>query len=530
MTGEDRLPSDALGAAGLAALLVVIATAVGDTTLGILVTFVDYLLLVYAMFRVPLRTSLMTLMFFVMVLPNPADCTPGTWRAPFFIAGAILIAHLNAVDRSIGWLSSASFSGMDLILVALFMIHLFRNSTGSRIDRTGHVPGPDVLTKLAKISLVAIAFVWINGMLRGGDFNMSLWQLNNVMYLPCLFLLFNVALRGPKDHPALAKVVLAAATYKALLAVYVMRVIKTFVDAPGGEPIALPHATSHQDSILFAVAFVLVVALFLERAVTRRKWLLALLPVIIGLGMQANNRRLAWVQVALVLLMVYLVSADSPIKRKIRRGVMIAAPVIALYVFAGWNSGGGSLFKPVRILRSVADAKSDGSSYWRELENYDLIATIKLNPIFGTGYGHGYEEVIVLPRVDYDLERFVPHNSILGLWAYCGYLGYAALTMLWSGGVYFALRAYRSSKAGSLRAAALVSFGAVLIYMVQSWGDLGLGAPIGVFTIATAIAVAGKLAVATGQWTTKDGKSLPARGQQPPRNVHASSAPAGRTT
>jgi hypothetical protein len=70
----------------------------------------------------------------------------------------------------------------------------------------------------------------------------------------------------------------------------------------------------------------------------------------------------------------------------------------------------------------------------------------------------------------------------------------------------------------------LVSFGAVLIYMVQSWGDLGLGSPIGVFVIAAAIAVAGKLAVSTGQWTTKRGKSQPGRSQQPPRNVHASSA------
>lgn len=529
MAGEDRLPSDALAAAGLAAALVVTGSAIGDTTLGILITFVDYLLLVYAMFRLPLRTSLMTLMFFVMTLPNPTDCTPGTWRPPFFTAGAILLTHLNAVDRSLTWLSSASFSGLDLILVALFIIHLFRNGTGSRIDRVGQVPGPDVLPKLAKVSLLAIAYVWINGMLRGGDFKMSLWQLNNVMYLPCLFLLFNVGLRGPRDHAALAKVVLLAATYKALLAVYVMKVIKTFVETPGSEPIPMPHATSHQDSILFAVAFVLVVALFLERAIKRRKWLFALLLVLIGLGMQANNRRLAWVQVGLVLLMLYIVSADSPIKRNIRRAVMIGAPIIAIYVLAGWNSGGGSLFKPVRILRSVADAKSDGSSYWRELENYDLISTIKLNPIFGTGYGHGYEEVIVLPAISYDLERYAPHNSILGLWAFCGYLGYAGLTMLWAGGVYFAVRAYHASEAGSQRAAALVSFGAVLIYMVQSWGDLGLGSPIGVFTISAAIAVAGKLAVSTGEWSTKGGKRPPGGSPHAPRRVHVNGGPAGRT-
>jgi hypothetical protein len=322
----------------------------------------------------------------------------------------------------------------------------------------------------------------------------------------------------------LAKVVLAAATYKALLALYIMKVVGNFVEVPGTEAVPLPHATSHQDSMLFAVAFVLVAALFLERAVKRRKWLLALLPVIIGLGMKANNRRLAWVQVALVLLMVYIVSADNPIKRKIRRGLMIAAPVAALYVAAGWNSQYGTMFKPVRMLRSVTDAKTDGSSYWRELENFNLISTLKLNPLVGTGYGHPYEEVIVLPAVNYDLERFAPHNSILGLWAFCGLLGYAGLTMLWSAGVYFAVRAYHASKLGELRAAALVSFGGILIYLVQCWGDLGLGAPIGLFIAAAAMAVAGKLAVATDQWPTKSGSSLPGARQQPPRNVHAGSA------
>jgi hypothetical protein len=233
----------------------------------------------------------------------------------------------------------------------------------------------------------------------------------------------------------------------------------------------------------------------------KTKWYaLGLLPILMS-GMLANGRRMVWVQIALVFLVVYIVAADNPVKRFIRRSVAIASPVIGLYVLAGWNSGSG-IFKPVKILRSVVDAKSDGSTFWREMENFDIISTFRLNPLFGTGFGHGYIEFVELPAIGYTLERYVPHNSILGLWCYCGLFGYAAIALLWAGGVYFAMRAYQATRVPWLRAGALVSFGAVLVYLMQCWGDLGLGSWTGMFTAACAFANSAKLAVATGQWGT----------------------------
>jgi len=221
------------------------------------------------------------------------------------------------------------------------------------------------------------------------------------------------------------------------------------------------------------------------------------------MGTMANNRRLAWVQVALVFLTVYLVSKESPIKRKVRRTLLALTPVAIIYVIAGWGSQYGATFKPVRMIRSVVDAQSDGSSLWRELENVNLIATFRDNPLIGSGYGIPYKEVVVLPAVDYPLERYTPHNSLLGLWSYCGTLGFASLTLLWVAGVYFAMRSYQKATEPAHRAAALVCFGAVLSYLLQSWGDLGLGSFTGVFMMSTSITVAGKLAVATGQWGAK---------------------------
>ena len=93
------------------------------------------------------------------------------------------------------------------------------------------------------------------------------------------------------------------------------------------------------------------------------------------------------------------------------------------------------------------------------------------------------------------------------------------MTLLWAAGVYFGMRAYHVAKDPAFKAAALVSFGAVLIYLVQCFGDMGLGSWIGVFTVAPSVAL-GASCVAAGGW--------PAKASGPPRCPRARDAAAGR--
>jgi len=499
MASESRVPTDVKAVLTLAVVLTLLGLAAEDSTIGVLIVLLVFPLIVYAMCRVPVRQSMMTLMFFVFALPNPAEGQPSNLVPPFTKVGAILLDHLNTVDRSLTLFSSFSFSGMDVLFVCLYGIILFRKSSRSTVDSAGRIPTPLPLVRLAYVSLASAAFVWLTGMIRGGDMSMSLWQLYCVLYLPIVFLFFQYSLRGPKDHESLIRVVLGAASYKCALAVYVIATEKFPMDPNTGST-RPPYATAHADSMLFAAAFVIILALLLERATPKAlKYAAFFLPVLVA-GTMANGRRLAWVQVGLVFLVVYFISRDSPLKKRLRQILLWSTPAIIGYLVAGWNSMYGSFYKPVRLIRSVVDARSDASSLWREYENVNIIATFRLHPLIGTGYGHPYEEIVVLPAVDYSLEKFVPHNSLLALWCYCGYLGYAGLTMLWMAGVYFAMRAYYFGSTAQHRAAAMVSFGFVLIYMMQSWGDLGLSTWTGVFMSGSAIAVAGKLAVATGQW------------------------------
>ena len=108
---------------------------------------------------------------------------------------------------------------------------------------------------------------------------------------------------------------------------------------------------------------------------------------------------------------------------------MVSVPVMLIYLAAGWSSN-SKIFAPVHTIRSVVDPHADASTFWRDLENYNLYVTVRANPVLGSGLGHGYIEAIRLPSIAgaYALYRFAPHNSILGLFAYAGGVGFAGLS------------------------------------------------------------------------------------------------------
>ena len=487
--------------------LAVTASVIDNGPLGWVLGPIALLGAMFCAARAPLRYSLMGLMFCSFMLDNPNDqLANGFYHSPLFKVGAVMMDHLTNLTG----IKPLFFSGSDLIIGVMTVVGLSRAAARSPVDRAGRTPTPRPQVRLAQLALAGAAYVWIAGMVRGGEFSWSLWQLHKVIYLPILFLLSHLGLRGRKDHVALGKVLLAAATLRAIEAVLLKRLVVPPLDPSTGLAV-LAYATSHADSMLFASAFVLLVLLVIERKRKRvPRFVLLLLPIL-ALGMIANNRRLVWVHVGAVLVNLYLSLPDSAFKRKARRAVYASLPLIGVYLMAGWNSEFGALFKPVRMIRSVVDAKSDESSLWRELENYNLIVTVRQSPIFGFGYGRKYIEAIQMPAVDYSLEYYCPHNSLLGLWAFAGYIGFTAITLMWGAGVYFAMRAYHAAKEPMDRVAATVCVGAVLVYLVQAFGDIGLGSFTGVYIVAPALAIAGKLAVETGAWGGA-GRTAPAAG------------------
>jgi hypothetical protein len=448
----------------------------------------------YAAWKLPLRWSLLVTTFLALTLENPSEQPAcGQWKSPFYEIGASLLVHLNVTLPN----KSLVFSGLDVILAFLFLTAAVRYLTSSRIDGHGGALATGPIGPFAWLSLAGAAWMWAYGVARGdADVASSLWQIQRVAYLPLLVVLFQLAFRSPNDAMALGKVIVAAACLKASLAIY----IRAAVAPPPGEPILL-YATTHADSMLFGVAFCSVLALLIHRRGGKRRILVAgILPLLLA-GMVANGRRLAWVELAAGLATIMVLTPWSPAKRTAVRAAIAGSPLFMVYAVLGWNSG-SALFEPVHTLRSVVDAKADPSTLWRDLENYDLFYTLRHNPLLGTGYGHKYVEIVWLPDVSsaYALERFLPHNSILGLWAFGGLVGFTALWAMLVVGLFLGARAYRHAVTVDDRTVALTTVSILVVYLVYCYGDLGLGTWTSVFTVAPALAIASKLAVATGAW------------------------------
>ena len=306
----EKVPPDAKAAFTALVILAVIAALLDVGAIGYIVAPICILLGWFAIFRSPLRATMLVLMFAALFLENPAEGpAAGQWRSPFYPIGALLVPHFKTVIGGF-WF----FGGMDLMLLAAGLTWYVRY----RGQKRG-IPTPRPLLKLAQLVYITIIFMWLVGKWRGGNGGMAVWQIDRVMYLPAVFLLCQAAFTGPNDFVAVGKVGLAAAVLRALQAIYVRAIIPATFDPITGDS-SLPYATTHHDSMLFGMGAVLLAALILQRI--RGATLLAALcgPNLIG-GMLANDRRMVWVQLIMVFLAVYVITDQNAFKRL--RGIAI---------------------------------------------------------------------------------------------------------------------------------------------------------------------------------------------------------------
>jgi O-antigen ligase len=177
----------------------------------------------------------------------------------------------------------------------------------------------------------------------------------------------------------------------------------------------------------------------------------------------------------------------------VQRGIVFASPFVLVYAAVGWNSE-ATIFRPVSIVRSVIE-QDDTSSQTRDIENYNLIYTLKHHPVLGSGFGHEYMEKVQGNRVDqfFAQYRFIAHNSILWLLSLAGGVGFALIWACLPTAVLIGLITFRASPADGDRLVAFSAIAAVLCFVVQAWGDMGLQSWMGTLLVASLTGAAGAI-------------------------------------
>jgi hypothetical protein len=336
------------------------------------------------------------------------------------------------------------------------------------------------------------------GLAHGGQVEWTFRQTIHLVQLPLVGLLFLYALRVPNDLAAVGTAFVVVAIARALLVVfvYVGVCMPQGITALPGKP---EWCTTHSDSVLFVSAIVILGV----RALELRKKAVVLQAIGFGaillLAIVLNNRRLAFVSLAIAPLVIYL--ALDPSKRKRRVTLVLAAlvPLLVGYVLVGSESSSTSaLLKPAKSIASVLDQR-DTSSISRDIENENLIYTLSRSPILTSGFGHEYEYSPNSPPVDltdvFKNYRLIAHNGVLWLWSIAGVVGFTLLWFIYPLAGTLAVRGYRSSETPLERVGALSSLGCIAVCVVQIWGDQGFSSYMTLVTFGVAFAVASRLAV-----------------------------------
>jgi hypothetical protein len=404
----------------------------------------------------------------------------GKWETPLTWLGTLIFKPLPVIKAPIWDIA---------VLIALAAA---AGSPGASKNRT-----KPMVTSM-RVTLLSIGALWMWGVVRGGDIRQTMWQLHSFVIAVVLAFLVSATCRTSAQLTTLGKVVAFAAVYRAFVLI-----VFYFTIARGLNP-PLQTLTTHADSALFVTGMLLFIVNAMERR-TRVSfmWMIAgCIPL--ALAIKWNNRRLAWLSLIVGMAVAYAMLPKSRFKKRVNMLLLASLPLIAMYVTVGWGKNDG-IFKPVGAISTMFGKHEDTSSEMRDIENYNLVQTLRDNPLLGIGWGHEYKEISVAISIRdvFPQYRFIPHNSVLGLLAFGGLIGFACTWQLFVVAGFFHAISTRAAKSPRLRAAGILGITTLATFIAQMWGDMGWNTLSADVLMAVSVGAALRLPILTGAWPSK---------------------------
>lgn len=436
------------------------------------------------------------MLFVALLLDNPTE-RPGRnlYRSPLYLPGTFVYETLSKSAHL-----PIKLTGLQLLVLVIFAMIGLRTLFGDTTDGKVRTPMAQPMARACATSILCLLALFVYGIGRGGQVNYAIVQMQTKLFVPLMTLLFAYAFKTKRDVRALLRTFLTVAFLRAVMCIYYwLTFMRHQGSDAGGQEGDGSYVTTHSDSILATVAVVICIARIYQDPRARSFVLAGLFVPVVGLGIVANNRRIAFVAIALGLAFSYL-GAGSAFRRRVHQTLLVTLPLVVVYVAAGWSAH-GAWAKPVQSLRSVIEQK-DASSATRDIENYNLLQTLKAHPILGSGYGHKYLELVQAFDISgiFEAYRYVPHNSILWFWGVGGVVGFTLFWMYISVGVFLAARIIRASTDLHQRLMGMTAITAVCAYGAQAFGDMGLMSWMGGLIVASSFGMVASLAQQNGAW------------------------------
>jgi hypothetical protein len=464
------------------------AAAIGDGNVAVGLLPALSVAIMLGLWSTPLRYVLFAMLFLALALDSPGD-SAGFWHSPAAPFGRLLFENLNKTIP----VPALKISIFVVFAGLLVLASWFRRAPSAQLS-TGALARP--LRGAFVISGLTVVISAVHGIGAGGDIQMINMQVQPFLMTLIMGYVLATSVVTERDVVQLGRVVIAAACVKATMAVWVRQVVGLSYER-------VTYATTHGDSLSFVTAAALLVAAVIGGQI-RRTWLAIGLLMVILAGIQANNRRIAWMELFAIIGTLYWIWPASRGKRRLTRAALAISPILLVYIGIGWNSS-ASIFAPVHVFRSVEDGDIDRSTLYRDLEDFNLVATFNDAPLIGSGLGRPFKQVIKLDDISkaFPQWEFMPHNSILWLLSATGVFGFIGIWATPITVLLLAARSYWRPVSAADRVAAFVVIATVEAYVIQCWGDMGFSENKAMILIAITLAVTNRLFIVNQRTTPR---------------------------
>lgn len=263
-----------------------------------------------------------------------------------------------------------------------------------------------------------ISFGLVYGIATGGDPVIALWSVRGIYVMPLMLILTSNLIEDRDQMRCLVWWAVAGIFVDAVAGfIYVATVLQF-------DYLQVPAIAHHSYSIHICAVFVLAAAVWLYRGTATQRIVLPLMLPVLAYSFLANQRRAAYVAIAVAIILGSVLLFWE--NRKLFWRIMpLAALLGTVYVAAFWNGGGGPIGAPVRELRMAIaptpGSAEESSNLYRILENVNTMFTIKTAPLTGVGFGNKFYRIVELPDISFFIwYEYFTHNSVLWIWMQAG--------------------------------------------------------------------------------------------------------------
>ena len=323
------------------------------------------------------------------------------------------------------------------------------------------------------LGFVVVGALW--GFGRGGaDLKVGLWELRPFFTLFLLYLLATNLITTRRQVRALYLTVVAAVSIEGVrTAIWYAQT----TDADLFNSIVEHSAATHINFVLISVFIGWVIS---NSGIGFRLFLpLVAAPAIWAYLISERRSAIAALLVGVFVVLIFL-RAENKSK------FMLVAPALLIvggaYTAAFWNAEGPIAYPAGAIKAQIAPTETSyenqASDLYRQIEHFDIVFTIRQNPLLGVGFGQKYYRPIPLPDISagFIWWEYITHNGLLWIWLKTGYFGFVSMFFLIGRSLVSGLQNALQETNPFDKVIAVAATAFVAMYVTFSYVDISWGA------------------------------------------------------